>query len=565
MARRQARKAGKRPNAETNRPATPSPSSRYGPRPPRRRLPAKLLLLAGSIAVALLLGELAVRLIGQAPEIIPIGISSEKNVYRRSTNPILSYEFKPGFHSDEENLAFDYRVINSHGLRDVERQYQKPPGTKRVILLGDSVVVGYRIREIDQLMSRQLEMFYHDENVEVLNVAVTGYCTRAEIELLRVQGLKYDPDAVILVFVENDFRNFNPESVGADGIANRPGTVDWLFRRSHLFRLACVRLNWFGFGLETDPASWNQRAIGDNNVVEGLALFRELADRHGFKPLVVAWPAFAHAGIEYPRKMFMPGSKELIIERLARMHDLPFEGLREAFREDWLLRVPRPAARDYYTVGDGMHASVDGHRVAAEILRRTIAEHRLLEPAGPRATQAATSLDEDDAAIRAARSLGREKADYGLFYINQAVTLYEEGKFDEAIEQLEKVSPSDSLNYADARVMLASILAEQGKTEDAKARLQELIEAEPDHFQARMVLAGLLTDEQAYEQARSHLSTAVQLHPDNVIASNTLALVLIRQGRTQEAIRQFRRSLRIDPRDKTARTNLELLQSRSLP
>ncbi|HUT11075.1 MAG TPA: tetratricopeptide repeat protein [Thermoguttaceae bacterium] len=565
MARRQAKKAGKRPTAETNRPTTQSPSPPHRPRPPRRRLPAKLLLLAGSIAVALLMGELAIRLIGQAPEIIPIGVSSDKHVYRRSTNPILSYEFKPGFRSDEENLAFDYRVINSHGLRDVERQYEKPPGTKRVILLGDSVVVGYRIREIDQLMSRQLEMFYRDENVEVLNVAVTGYCTRAEIELLRVQGSKYDPDAVILVFVENDFRNFNPESVGADGIANRPGTVDWLFRRSHLFRLACVRLNWFAFGLETDPASWNQRAIGDNNVVEGLALFRELADRHGFKPLVVAWPGFAQDGIEYPEKMFMPGSKELIIERLARMHGLPVVGLREAFREHWLLQVPRPIPREYYTVGDEMHASVDGHRVTAEILRCTIEEHRLLEPAKRQVARALPASGEDDAAIRAARSLGTEKADYGLFYINQAVTLYEEGKLDEAIEQLEKVSPSDSLNYADARVMLASILAQQGKTEDAKSRLQEVIEAEPDHFQARMVLAGLLTAEQAYPQAESHLGAAVRLHPDDVMASNALASVLVGQGRTQEAIRQFRRSLQIDPGDKTARTNIEFLQSRSLP
>jgi len=206
--RRQAdKKAGKQPTSRSTSPRenrsepTPDGKVRLGP---RGRLAARLLLLFGSIATGLLIGELALRLLGQAPEIIPIGVSSQRHVYRRSANPILSYEFKPGFRSDEEDLPFDYRVINSHGFRDVERQYAKPPGTKRIILLGDSVVVGYRIKEIDQLMSRQLEMIYGAENVEVLNVAVTGYCTRAEVELLRVKAVKYDPDAVILFFVEND-------------------------------------------------------------------------------------------------------------------------------------------------------------------------------------------------------------------------------------------------------------------------------------------------------------------------------------------------------------------------
>ena len=318
----------------------------------RWRLRVKILLLFGSITMSLALGEIAVRVIGHAPEVIPIGVCSERHVYRRSANPILSYEFKPGFRSDDDDLPFDYRVINSHGLRDVERQYAKPPGTKRIILLGDSVVVGYRIKEIDQLMSRQLERLYGGEKVEVLNVAVTGYCTRAEVELLRVQGVKYDPDAVILVFVENDFRNFNPESIGADGIANRPALANWMFHTSHLFRLACLQFNWFNFGFEADPARGNQDAIGDNNVSDGLALLRDLADEHGFKPLVAVWPAFTHDGIDYPPKMLMPGSEDLIVERLARNYGLPVVGLREAFDEHWSRRIPGPTPKRYYSVGD---------------------------------------------------------------------------------------------------------------------------------------------------------------------------------------------------------------------
>ena len=59
-----------------------------------------------------------------------------------------------------------------------------------------------------------MERIYVDEgeDVQVLNVATIGYCTRSEVELLRVKGLPFQPDRVVLVFVENDFDNFNREA-----------------------------------------------------------------------------------------------------------------------------------------------------------------------------------------------------------------------------------------------------------------------------------------------------------------------------------------------------------------
>jgi len=554
------------------------------------------MLLLGSTVVGLAIGEIAIRLSGRAPDIIPIGVSSDRHVYRRSTNPILSYEFKPGFRSTEKDLPFDYRVINSHGFRDVERQYAKPPGTQRVVLLGDSVVVGYGIGEIDQLMSRQLERLYGGKNVEVLNMAITGYCTRSEVELLKVKGVQYDPDVVILVFVENDFRNFNPESLGMDGVADRPRAINALFRTSHVFRLACLTFNWFDFGLEASPADWNQKAIGDNNVADGLALFRELADRYGFEPLVAVWPGFTTDGIEYPDRMFMPGSDELIVERLARMHGVPVAGLRGPFVAHFESQEPRPIPRQYYTVGDEMHPSVAGHRLAAEILRGVIEERRLLDPARLRTARPGPEPDRDAEALLAARTLGTEKAGYGLVYYNKAVDLYREGRFDEATEQLEKVSPSDSICYDDACVMLASILSQQGKNQAAVARLQEVLQRNPDHFEANMVMSERLRAGNDLERAIVHLRRAVlsaperpeahhllgralgqcgrwrealppmaraaTLAPGNARISNDLAAVLANLGRTEESTRQFRHSLRVDPGNRKAREALQSLPGR---
>ena len=49
--------------------------------------------------------------------------------------------------------------------------------------------------------------------LQELNFGVSAYCTRAKVELLRVKGLAFDPDVVVLFVSANDFRNFNFEWV----------------------------------------------------------------------------------------------------------------------------------------------------------------------------------------------------------------------------------------------------------------------------------------------------------------------------------------------------------------
>jgi len=140
-----------------------------------------------------------------------------------------------------------------------------------------------------------------------------------------------DPDVVVLVFVENDFDNFNREVFPLEGTIDRLAVIKALFRRSHFFRLASIRLNLFHFGAEANPVRWNQDAIGDNNVAEGLYRLRQLADRHGFQLLIIIWLRFQDDRIA--DVCFMPQSSEqFVVEHLAAMHDIPSVGLSEFFR-----------------------------------------------------------------------------------------------------------------------------------------------------------------------------------------------------------------------------------------
>lgn len=101
----------------------------------------------------------------------------------------------------------EYRVesaINGLGLRGPERAYAKPPGVRRVLLLGDSFVDGYTVDE-DQTVRAVLErLLAPDGAVEVLNGGTHGYSTDQELLFFEAEGRRYAPDEVVLLFYYND-------------------------------------------------------------------------------------------------------------------------------------------------------------------------------------------------------------------------------------------------------------------------------------------------------------------------------------------------------------------------
>jgi lysophospholipase L1-like esterase len=97
-------------------------------------------------------------------------------------------------------------TINSKGLRDREYPYQKPPGTMRILVLGDSYAWGYGVAD-NQVFSEVLEAKFEQtgSKIEVLNSGVSGWGTDQEYLFLVDEGIKYAPDLVVLAFfVLND-------------------------------------------------------------------------------------------------------------------------------------------------------------------------------------------------------------------------------------------------------------------------------------------------------------------------------------------------------------------------
>ena len=477
-----------------------------------------------------------------APEIIPIEVSADEGMCARSDNHYLSFVMKPNYRNPNSDCMADFPRINSHGLRDRERSVDKPKNTRRIILLGDSVVVGFGVRRIQDLMSQRLERMYADEgeDVEVLNVATIGYCTRSEVELLRVKGLPFQPDRVVLVFVENDFDNFNRQVRGLGGERERPEIVNGLYRQSHLFRMASLQLNWFGYGAEADPLKWNHDAVGENNVVDGLRVLEALADAHRFDVIVAVWPTFLNDRIIDKPKMFLPQSDQLIIEELAHSHGFPVFRLAQHFTTYWKENAPQENPRLTYTTDDEMHPSEEGHRVAALLLKKALNGEGLILP-GAHGSMTAEHAE------TAARSLGDEQPNYAIDMIEKAKELNRAGEADEALKTYRQVIEMNPKYAVDAHTEIGVILAARGNFQDAIEHFRKSLAQKPDYHIAHTNLANVLLGIGEVDQAIDHYMQAVGARPEYGPAHNNLGVALQAKGRIHEALPHLQKAVELSP------------------
>jgi hypothetical protein len=130
-------------------------------------------------------------------------------------DPSLGWRQPPGGEAVLQRAEYRTHIrINSHGLRGPECAYQKTAGRRRVLLLGDSFVEGYTVAEsatVGSLLESTLSAT--GGAWEVLNGGTHGWSTDQEYLFWREEGVRYEPDDVVLFFYYNDLAG----NVSADG------------------------------------------------------------------------------------------------------------------------------------------------------------------------------------------------------------------------------------------------------------------------------------------------------------------------------------------------------------
>ena len=145
-----------------------------------KHLFSKLLLLIIALFIALLAAEGLARLLSNVTKVYyPVAWTSPDIFIESDEGFSLIPNRRVKHHSLHNNYNVEY-TTNSQGLRsEYDYQINKPAGTKRVFLLGDSLVFGIGVNDREALApaleSKLNALPAADTQYEVLNLGVTGY------------------------------------------------------------------------------------------------------------------------------------------------------------------------------------------------------------------------------------------------------------------------------------------------------------------------------------------------------------------------------------------------------
>lgn len=167
------------------------------------RHPRLTLILAGLVTFLAAAGAVE----GVLKAFFPYTVATIGHQHARNAQ-FYGWGFDPGegyLNENPDTGEIHYGLLNNHGWRDRDREFAKPPGTYRVLVLGDSVTFG-AIVPAEKVYTRLLEdrLVVEGYKVEVLNMAIPGWGTDTQLEALRREGVRYQPDLVILQFTDND-------------------------------------------------------------------------------------------------------------------------------------------------------------------------------------------------------------------------------------------------------------------------------------------------------------------------------------------------------------------------
>ena len=279
---------------------------------------------------------------------------------------VLGWCLREGWSGRWEWTAGESR-INPQGLRDDAPIGPKIPDEKRLLVLGDSITFGARVRT-DETYCHHLERLLAEAGRpwRVLNGGVTGYDPAQEADWLECIGLDLEPDALAIGFCWNDIFPSDRSEWATKYAANR--TTQWLNERSVVFyslqrglqRLLARAPRFLG---HAPPGPTRDEVIGQNWLLIEQSyrrIARHARERH--LPVVL---------ILFPTRFDAEGlATDDLRERLQKF----------SRAEGWevidLLSVFRTDPNALYLPDDQLHPTAQGHRKAAEfIAREWLAKH----------------------------------------------------------------------------------------------------------------------------------------------------------------------------------------------
>jgi len=358
-----------------------------------------LLLTTVTLSLILVGAEIATRLFS---DIVPP---------LRTRNDTFGEHYLPSFSGDvyvpEAGRKIHLR-FNKHGFRGPDRPKEKPPGVRRIAVLGDSMIASIAVEEPHTLVHRLESMLNTASEKgawEALNFDVSAASPGTELVVYRELASQWHPDIVLVAFfVGNDISDSSREldnypriyfDINGEGqLYQRPFSAKKASLSNHLNRYSRfyvwqkVRINRLlhrarATAQVLSPCHWAYcRQEGDEikkawDIIGGvLRMFRQEVETRGGRFGVVILPNGYQVYPDQSEKLLdLAGERAgqfdayYPIERLAgicRELKIPFLSLAGSFRQEaGGLTARETPPRDLLLFGGGGHLTEAGNALAA--------------------------------------------------------------------------------------------------------------------------------------------------------------------------------------------------------
>ncbi len=213
-------------------------------------------------------------------------------------DPAIGYRLKPGARVRFATEEFETDIrINRAGLRDDEEVGPKGEDERRILLLGDSLVLAVQVpfqQTFGELLERRLNAGRSGYTYRVINAGVQGYGPVEELLLFRAIGRQVQPDVVVeTLFVGNDAEEALASAHRLSPEHRRPGVamretvatrMRRLVRRSMVLQVlrlrvaaATDRFHWRSGPPE--PPLQSYAAVAAPRIAQGLTITRQVVDQ----------------------------------------------------------------------------------------------------------------------------------------------------------------------------------------------------------------------------------------------------------------------------------------------
>lgn len=277
---------------------------------------------------------------------------------------------------------------------------KKPPGTFRILGVGDSITFGVGVR-FEKIYLQQLEQMLNQRegttHFEVINMGVSGYNTSQELVALKEKGLQYAPDLVLVGFYWNDILgnekplSWEPDFVPSKPVVDETGHVLWATKHTIPKWLRDALREWrlLYFSVERVKVAKEMLSPSDHpykvyyrSLLSGkddgareswvrtekrLKEMVEVGEQNGFKVVIVLFPDGAQMMDRYVRINYQPEARQ-IIRRLTT----PSLDLLPYFKTSYDHGVAP------FLNYDNAHPSEAGHEVAARELLKLLVDAELV-------------------------------------------------------------------------------------------------------------------------------------------------------------------------------------------